>query len=133
MVRVSERALDGEDSGVSSLLPRSVIAASVTTSGLDVRNRKVLFDQVLVDLGQLAISVVGDNADFLSSPLLDPGGHVKLAHGDDLDTAGLVITGDGLRTQKTSLLNISVSSTRDNENDGRDGPRRSTSGIRRCG
>ena len=50
--------------------------------------------------------------DFLSSTLLDPGGHFKLAHRDHLDTPGLVVIGDGLGTQKTSLslVNVFVSS-----------------------
>ena len=51
VIRVGERALDGEDDEVSNLLPRSVVTASVTTLVLDVRNREVLFDQSLVELG----------------------------------------------------------------------------------
>ena len=111
-VRVRERALDGEDSGVSNLLPRSVITASVTTPGLNVMNGEVLFNRSLVELRQLAIGVVCDHPDFLSSTLLDPGGHFKLAHRDHLDTPGLVVIGDGLGTQKTSLslVNVFVSS-----------------------
>ena len=57
-VRVRERALDGEDSGVSNLLPRSVITASVTTPGLNVVNGEVLFNRSLGELRQLAIGVV---------------------------------------------------------------------------
>ena len=98
-VGVGERALDGEDSGVSSLLPRSMITASVAALGLDIGNRKVLFDQSLVELGQLIVSEVCDDADFLSSTPLDPGGHVKLAHGNDVDTTGFVVPGDGLGAQ----------------------------------
>jgi len=118
VVRVYERALDGvEDSGVSSLLPRGVIAASVTALGLDVRDGEVLFDQSLVELRQLAIGVVCDNPDFFSSTLLDLGGHVELAHRDDLDTidtTGLVVIGDGLGTQEASLLKAFASTARSN-------------------
>jgi len=133
LVRVGERALDGEDSGVSNPLPRGVIAASVTAPGLDVRDGEVLFNQSLVELRQLAIGVVCDHPDFLSSTLLDPGGHVELAHRDHLDTTGLVVVGDGLGAQETSLLNTFVSTARSNIDDGGGGPRRSTSGTRQCG
>ena len=115
MVRVGERALDGKSSRVSSLLPRSVIAAGVTTLGLHVGNRKVLLDQSLVELRQLGVGEVRDDPDFLPSPLLDPGGHVELAHGNDFDTPGFVVVGDGLGTQKTALLNEPLSSTPDEE------------------
>jgi len=131
-VRVGERALDGEDSGVSILLPRGVIAASVTAPGLDVRDGEVLFNQSLVELRQLAIGVVCDHPDFLSGTLLDPGGHVELAHRDHLDTTGFVVVGNSLGTQETTLLNAFVSTARGNIDDGGGGPRRSTSGTRRC-
>ena len=133
VVRVGERALDGKDGGVSSLPPRSVVTAGVTTSGLDVRNGEVFFNQFLVELGQLVVGVVRDDADFLSSSPLDPGGHIELAHGNDIDTTVPVVPGDSLGAQETSLLNTFVSSACDNEDDGKDGPRRSTSETRRCG
>ena len=114
VVRVGECALDGEDSGVSSLSPRSVIAASVATLGLDVRNREILIDQSLVELGQLVVGEICDNADFLPGTPLDPSGHVELAHSDNIDTAGFVVLCDGLGTQETSLLNTFVSFDRDN-------------------
>ena len=118
VVRIGECALDGEDSGVSGLLPGSMIAASVATLGLYVRYGEVLFDQLLVELGQLAVGKVGDNANFLPTSPLDPSGHVELAHSDDLDTTGLVVLGDSLGTQKACLLNTSVSSTHDNKDGG---------------
>jgi len=58
VVRVHERALGGEDRGVSNLFPRSVITTSVTVLGLGVRSGQVLLDQSLVELCQLAIGVV---------------------------------------------------------------------------
>ena len=119
-IRVGERALDGKDGGISSLLPRGVITASVTTLGLHVRNGEVLVDQSLIEVGQLRVSIVRDDADFLSSSLLDPSGHVELAHGDDVDTTGFVILGDGLRTQETSFLNMPIGSAHtENRNGGR--------------
>ena len=81
-----------------------MIAASITALGLDIRNREILFDQSLIKLGQLVIGEIGDDADFLPRSPLDPGGHVELAHGDDLDTTVPVVLGDGLRAQETSLL-----------------------------
>ena len=81
-----------------------MIAASVTALSLDVRNREVLFDQSLVELCQLVIGKVGDDADFLSGSPLDPGGHVELAHSDDFDTASLVVLSNGLGTQEAGLL-----------------------------
>ena len=133
VVRVGERALDGEDSGVSMLLPRGVIAASITALGLDVRDGEVLFNQSLVELRQLVIGVVCDHPDFLSGTLLDPGGHVELAHRDHLDTTSLVVIGDGLGAQETTLLNEFMSTVRGNIDDGGGRPRQSTSGTRRCG
>lgn len=97
MVRVGKRALDGEDGGVPSLLPRSVVAASVAALGLNVRNGEILLDQSLVELGQLVVGEVCDDADFLPGSPLDPSGHVELAHGDNLDTLGFVVVGDCLR------------------------------------
>jgi len=133
MVRVVECALDGEDSGVSSLPPRSVVAAGVTAFGLDPRYREILLNQSLVELGQLAVGEVRDDADFLPGSLLDPSGHVELAHCDDIDAASLVVIGDGLRTQEASLLNATMSSTHDNGNEGWDEPQQNTNGTRRCG
>ena len=132
LVRVGKRTLDGKDGGVSGLLPGGVIAASVTALGLDVRNREVLLDQSLVELRQLVVGEIGDDADFLPGSPLDPGGHVELAHSDDLDTAGPVVLGDGLGAQKTSLLNNRechpwVIKQRLN------GPQQNTSGTRQYG
>ena len=86
-----------------------MIAASVTALGLDVRDGKILLDQSLVELGQLVVGEIGDDADFLPGPPLDPGGHVELAHGNDVDTAGPVVLGDGLGAQETGLLRTPVS------------------------
>ena len=110
-----------------------MITASIAALGLDVRNREVLLDQPLVELRQLLVGKVSDNADFLSSTPLNPGGHVELAHSNDLDTAGLVVLGDCLGTQETTFLNTPMSSTHDNKDNGWDGPQRNTSGTRRCG
>ena len=132
VVRVDERALNGEDSRVSSLLPRSVITASITTLGLNVGNGEVLFDQSHVELGQLAVGEVGDDAYFLPGPPLDPRGHIELAHSDDLDTAGFVVIGDSLRTQKANFLNTPVSTTHKNVGHESDIPQLNTSGTRRC-
>jgi len=55
-----ELANEFSDSGVSSPSP-----GSVTALGLDVVNRKILLGQSLVGLGQLVVSEMGDDADFL--------------------------------------------------------------------
>ena len=115
IVRVCERALNGKDSRISSLLPRSVIIAGVTALGLHVRNREIPVDQLLVDLGKLWVCEVRDNANFLASSLLDPSGHVELAHGDDFDIVGSVVFGNGLGAQETSLLDTVLMSARNND------------------
>jgi len=112
VVRSKDSSLDVKVSG----LLRSVIAASVTALGLDVRNGEVLLSQPLVGLRQL----VGNDPDFLSSTLLDPGGHVELTHCDNPDTVDLVVISDGLGTQETSLLDMFVSFAHDNKDDGGD-------------
>ena len=76
-----------------------MITASVAALGLDVGNRKILLDQSLVELGQLSVGEVCDDADFHSGAPLDPGSHVELAHGNDVDTTGFVVPGDGLGAQ----------------------------------
>ena len=91
------------------------------------------FSQVLVELRQLAVGVVGDDANFLSSSSFDPGSHVELAHGDHVDATGLVVRGDCLGTQQTGLLNMSVSFVRDGRDDSRNGPQQSTNGTQQCG
>ena len=133
VIRVLECALDGEDSRVSGLLPRCMITASVATLGLDERDGEVLFDQVLVELGQLAVGVVRDDANFFSSSSFDPGSHIELAHGDNVDATGLVVRGDCLGTQQSGLLNMSVSSARDGRDDRRNGPQQNTSGTQQYG
>jgi hypothetical protein len=119
VVRVRECALDGEDGRVSSLLPRSVVTAGVTALGLHVRNRKVFLNQSLVELCQLGVGEVRDDPNFLPSSFLHPGSHVELTHGDNLDAAGLVVVGNGLGTQKSGFLNISLSFAGDEESWGR--------------
>ena len=55
-------------------------------------------------LRQLVVGEVSDDANFLQNPPFDPGGRVELAHSDDLDTASLVVLGDGSGAKETSPL-----------------------------
>lgn len=87
-----------------------MVAAGVTALSLHIRNREILLDQSLVELGKLRVCEVCDDADFLLGSPLDPSGHIELAHGDNFDTTGLVVSGNGLGAQEATLLNVVFSS-----------------------